>query len=39
MPEAKRQILETFDNPHPGRDYEIEHVAPEFTTICPKTGH
>jgi len=30
--------LETFDNPHPGRDYEIRHVAPEFTSICPKTG-
>jgi len=30
--------LETFDNPHPGRDYEILHVAPEFTSVCPKTG-
>jgi 7-cyano-7-deazaguanine reductase len=30
--------LETFDNPHPGRDYVIEHVAPEFTSVCPKTG-
>ena len=30
--------LETFDNPHPGRDYEIRHVAPEFTSVCPKTG-
>jgi len=30
--------LETFDNPHPGRDYEIQHVAPEFTSVCPKTG-
>jgi 7-cyano-7-deazaguanine reductase len=30
--------LECFDNPHPGRDYEILHVAPEFTSVCPKTG-
>ncbi len=30
--------IETFANPHPGRDYEIEHVAPEFTSVCPKTG-
>ena len=29
--------IETFDNPHPGRDYLIEHVAPEFTSLCPKT--
>ena len=32
-------LLETFDNPHPNRDYVIEHVAPEFTSVCPKTGH
>jgi 7-cyano-7-deazaguanine reductase len=30
--------LETFDNPHPQRDYVIRHVAPEFTSVCPKTG-
>jgi 7-cyano-7-deazaguanine reductase len=30
--------LETFDNPHPGRDYVIRHVAPEFTSVCPVTG-
>lgn len=30
--------LETFDNPHPRRDYVIRHVAPEFTSVCPKTG-
>ena len=29
--------LETFDNPHPQRDYVITHVAPEFTSVCPKT--
>jgi 7-cyano-7-deazaguanine reductase len=30
--------LETFPNRHPGRDYTIRHVAPEFTSMCPKTG-
>jgi 7-cyano-7-deazaguanine reductase len=30
--------IETFDNPHPRRDYVIRHVAPEFTSVCPKTG-
>jgi len=32
------ELLETFDNPHPGREYLIRHVAPEFTSVCPKTG-
>ena len=30
--------LETFPNPAPGRDYTIEIVCPEFTSLCPKTG-
>jgi len=30
--------IETFDNPRPERDYEIEIVCPEFTSVCPKTG-
>src|SRR6266487_593551 len=30
--------LETFANPNPGRDYVIEIVCPEFTSLCPKTG-
>jgi 7-cyano-7-deazaguanine reductase len=30
--------LETFQNQHPGRDYEIQIVCPEFTSVCPKTG-
>ena len=34
-----REILETFDNEFPGRDYTIEIVCPEFTSVCPKTGH
>jgi 7-cyano-7-deazaguanine reductase len=33
-----RDILETFDNQYPGRDYTIEIVCPEFTSVCPKTG-
>ena len=33
-----RQTLETFDNQYPGRDYEIRITAPEFTSVCPKTG-
>ncbi|MDB5322456.1 MAG: 7-cyano-7-deazaguanine reductase [Phycisphaerales bacterium] len=32
------QILEAFDNPRPGRDYEVKFVFPEFTSICPVTG-
>jgi 7-cyano-7-deazaguanine reductase len=36
-PSAKQ--LETFPNPSPERDYTIEIVCPEFTTLCPKTGH
>ena len=30
--------LETFPNPHPGRDYTIRITIPEFTCLCPKTG-
>jgi 7-cyano-7-deazaguanine reductase len=30
--------LETFDNPHPERDYTIRIRVPEFTCLCPKTG-
>ena len=33
-----RTILETFENQFPGRDYVIEIVCPEFTSVCPKTG-
>lgn len=35
---AKGDRLETFANPAPGRDYEIVHSAPEFTSMCPMTG-
>jgi 7-cyano-7-deazaguanine reductase len=30
--------LETFPNPRPGREYEIQIRCPEFTSVCPKTG-
>jgi 7-cyano-7-deazaguanine reductase len=30
--------FEVFDNPRPNRQYVIRHVAPEFTSVCPKTG-
>jgi 7-cyano-7-deazaguanine reductase len=30
--------LETFPNQYPQRDYTIEIVCPEFTSVCPKTG-
>src|SRR5437763_7443039 len=33
-----REQLETFANPRPGREYTIEIVCPEFTSLCPKTG-
>lgn len=33
-----RNQLETFANQFPGRDYQIEIVCPEFTSVCPKTG-
>ncbi|MBU0476203.1 MAG: preQ(1) synthase [Bacteroidetes bacterium] len=36
--EDKTKILETFENPNPERDYTIKHKAPEFTSLCPKTG-
>jgi 7-cyano-7-deazaguanine reductase len=34
----EREILETFDNQFPERDYVIEIVCPEFTSVCPMTG-
>ncbi|MEJ2613904.1 MAG: preQ(1) synthase [Ignavibacteriaceae bacterium] len=34
----KSKILEVFNNQYPDRDYTIYHEAPEFTSLCPKTG-
>ena len=36
MPKPK--LLETFENPFPGRDYEIRMECPEFTSLCPLGG-
>ncbi len=30
--------LERVENPHPNVDYLIRFTAPEFTSLCPKTG-
>ncbi|MHC4414969.1 MAG: preQ(1) synthase [Planctomycetota bacterium] len=34
---SDESLLETFPTPAPG-PYVIEHVAEEFTTLCPRTG-
>jgi len=34
----KIKLLEVFENKYPDRDYSIIHTAPEFTSLCPKTG-
>ena len=31
-------VLEWFANRHEDRDYWVTFTAPEFTTLCPKTG-
>ena len=31
-------ILDSFENRHADRDYWVTFTAPEFTTLCPKTG-
>jgi len=38
MSTSPSKELETFDNPHPDRDYTIRIRMPEFTCLCPKTG-
>lgn len=38
MSENPASLLETFDNQFPQRDYVIEIICPEFTSVCPKTG-
>lgn len=30
--------LETFDNPHPGREYTVTFTTGEVTSLCPITG-
>jgi 7-cyano-7-deazaguanine reductase len=36
--DEKIKLLEVFNNQYPDRDYKIIHTAPEFTSVCPKTG-
>jgi 7-cyano-7-deazaguanine reductase len=36
--ENPRSILEAFPNPNPERDYQVQFVFPEFTSVCPVTG-
>lgn len=38
MTQSAIDLLETFANPAPERDYIIKIQAPEFTCLCPKTG-
>ena len=32
------EVLETFVNKHPEREYVVTFTCPEFTSLCPKTG-
>jgi 7-cyano-7-deazaguanine reductase len=32
---AQKGLLVAIPNPAPGRDYDIEAVSPEFTSLCP----
>ena len=32
------ELLERFENTYPDREYTIEIICPEFTSVCPKTG-
>ena len=34
----KPELLETFANPYPDRDYDVRMECPEFTCVCPMTG-
>jgi 7-cyano-7-deazaguanine reductase len=38
MATKPNRVLETFPNPQPQRDYEINMECPEFTCVCPRTG-
>ncbi|HET7006681.1 MAG TPA: preQ(1) synthase [Candidatus Binatia bacterium] len=38
MATQSSQELETFANPRPGREFEINMECPEFTCVCPRTG-
>lgn len=34
----KKNLLDIFNNSHPGRNYTILHRTDEFTSVCPVTG-
>jgi 7-cyano-7-deazaguanine reductase len=36
---VEKAALEIWDNPAPGRDYEIDIHFPEFTCLCPRSGY
>ena len=38
MPSAPSKDLQRVPNPHAEREYEVDHVVPEFTCVCPMTG-
>ena len=38
MPTQPSKTLVTFPNPRPEGAYEIRHVCPEYTALCPVTG-
>jgi 7-cyano-7-deazaguanine reductase len=38
MPTKPTKALQRVANTHAARDYEIDHVVPEFTCVCPITG-
>lgn len=38
MTKEFRDLLESFENQFPDRNYRIKIVCPEFTSVCPKTG-
>jgi 7-cyano-7-deazaguanine reductase len=35
----KKAVLETWKNPYPERNYEININFPEFTCLCPRSGY
>ena len=35
---SSTNLIDTFPNPRPERDYDIAITCPEFTSLCPKTG-
>ena len=38
MPSVPSKDLQRVPNPHADREYEVDHVVPEFTCMCPMTG-